>query len=447
VRQLHGHTAWVSKLVFSKDGRRLVSSATDQTIRFWDTASWTETKVLRGHSDEIHGLALSETIHLVASASKDGDLMLWNVDEHGAADGYTRLPEGLGDSQVLPLDHSRVLLLPDGRPPELADLGGDAPPIPLTGIAESNQVLGGFGTNLICHWDGTNQILIRELRGTEFTNRGAIMLDSGKRPGRVAGNLEGRLLAWSEPSSSNSVFVVNLATPDRRVELKVDVPGVEPFLFSDDGTFLVTVQHYEDRGDSYMRFVRAWNIKTGRIVASIDKPIQGAVLAGGGRVLVVVHADSNAHETVFYDLADPERAPRRVPGRHISSGLAVSPDGRLVASTTEWGLVQWFDPLKGELIEAVRGHLNGAFGIRFSPDGRRLISATGGRDTVKLWDVGTRQELLALSGSPGPLCYEARWTPDGDTILAGAPWHSWRAPSWEEIAAAEAKDKAEGKQP
>jgi hypothetical protein len=34
-------------------------------------------------------------------------------------------------------------------------------------------------------------------------------------------------------------------------------------------------------------------------------------------------------------------------------------------------------------------------------------------------------------------------------ILAGAPWQAWRAPSWEEIAAAETKEKkkTEIKQP
>jgi hypothetical protein len=33
------------------------------------------------------------------------------------------------------------------------------------------------------------------------------------------------------------------------------------------------------------------------------------------------------------------------------------------------------------------------------------------------------------------------------TILAGAPWQAWRAPSWEEIAAAEANEKAEVQRP
>jgi WD40 repeat protein len=32
-----------------------------------------------------------------------------------------------------------------------------------------------------------------------------------------------------------------------------------------------------------------------------------------------------------------------------------------------------FDPLKGELLKILHGHLNEAFGLAFSPDGRRLI--------------------------------------------------------------------------
>jgi eukaryotic-like serine/threonine-protein kinase len=434
LRQLDGHTAWVSKLVFSKDGRQLISSATDQTIRFWDTRSWTETKVLRGHSDEVHAVALSETAQLAASAGKDGNLMLWKVDEHGAGDGYSRLPEGLSRYELISLDQSRVLLLPPGKPPELADLRGDALPTPLTEIAQSGDVLGWFGTNLLCHWNGTNQIVVRELRGSEFTQRGAITVGSNLRPRGVACSVARQVVAWSERSFSNSVFVASFATPGRRVELKGDVPGLAPHLFSDDGNYLVA---WTPTGNS----VRAWNVETGQIVASIEKRINDAVLGACGRVLVVVHTENTVHEIVFYDLARSQQPPRRVPGRHVSVDVAVSPDGSLVASTSESGMVRLFDPLKGELIETLHGHLNGAFGIAFSPDGRRLISTSNGREAVKLWDVGTRQELLTLSGAGLP--YRACWTADSEAILVGSPWQVWRAPSWEEIAASEAKEKAE----
>jgi len=126
--------------------------------------------------------------------------------------------------------------------------------------------------------------------------------------------------------------------------------------------------------------------------------------------------------------------------------LAVSPDGGLVAASTGAGLVRLFDPGKGELIESLHGHLNAVFGLDFSADGRRLISEGGAREAIKLWDVGTRQELLTLAGT-GSVLRIARWTADDDVILAGPPWQVWRAPSWEEIAAAEAKESKVAQRP
>ena len=103
------------------------------------------------------------------------------------------------------------------------------------------------------------------------------------------------------------------------------------------------------------------------------------------------------------------------------------------------------DAVTGELIADLRGYIRR--GVAFSKDGRRLISAGAGREAVKLWDVGTRQELLNLSGT-GSILQQALWSADGDTILVGAgAWQAWRAPSWEEIAAVEAKEKTEAQQP
>ncbi len=189
LRQLDGHTAWVCKLVFSRDGRQLISAAGDQTIRFWDTSTWTETQVLRGHSDEVYAVAISPREQLVASASKDGDLMLWKADGGGAADGYRRLPEDLSSAEVGPQDHSRVVLLPKGKPPHLVDLKGDAPAVLLTEIGSSTNVLGCFGANILCQWDGASRIIVRELHGTKFTQRGVVAVESGERPSRVAYNV------------------------------------------------------------------------------------------------------------------------------------------------------------------------------------------------------------------------------------------------------------------
>ena len=121
----------------------------------------------------------------------------------------------------------------------------------------------------------------------------------------------------------------------------------------------------------------------------------------------------------------------------------------MVVAATHGGLLQLMDPVAGTLLDSVHGHLNSAAGVCFSPDGRRLTSAHGGWDAVKLWDLHTRQELLNLSGHGSLLA--VKWSTDGNVILAGEPdaprppWQAWSAPSWEAIAAAEAKEKAERK--
>ncbi len=456
VPPLNGHTAYVCELVFTRDGRRLISAAADQTIRFWDTTTWKETQLLRGHTDEVHGLAISEAAQLVATAGKDGDLMLWRDDGKSAPDGYRRLPENLPGNQDLPLDRSRLLLLPAGQPPELIDLKDGSPARSLPELGPSTNVLGWFDPNVLCHWNGSNQILVHELRVAGFILRGTVTASGLRLPAHPPAIGSGstlqvrratagyaysptrRLMAWTEWSSSNSVYLAGLGASGNRIELKSDVPELAHFRFSEDGNYLLA---WTERKDSPLR---VWNVETGQIVASINERVHNAAFAAGGQTLVVDIAQGDDHEIRFYKVTHPDQAPRRVPGRHSSWALAVSPDGELVASASDGGLVRLFDPAKGEWIEDLHGHFTPVSGVAFSPDGRRLITTYGGREAVKLWDVRTRQELLTLGGTGWDL-YMARWSPDGDVILVGAlwyPWQAWIAPSWDEIAAAEAKEAA-----
>ena len=91
------------------------------------------------------------------------------------------------------------------------------------------------------------------------------------------------------------------------------------------------------------------------------------------------------------------------------------------------------------------GHFGEVYGSALSPDGQRW--ATGGttpRDAVKVWDLRAHRELLSFQAE-GKYFFDLTFSPDGSTLAAtslGGIAHLWRAPSWEEIEAAEAGKEA-----
>ncbi|MFF3820593.1 WD40 repeat domain-containing protein [Streptomyces bluensis] len=66
--------------------------------------------------------------------------------------------------------------------------------------------------------------------------------------------------------------------------------------------------------------------------------------------------------------------------------MAISPDGRTLATSSDDDTVRLWDVATGEVRPTFTGHTGPVYAVAFGPDGRTL--ATGSWDkTVRLWDV------------------------------------------------------------
>ncbi len=74
----HGHSAYVTDVVWSPDGKRIASSSGDTTAQVWDAATGHTLLIFRGHGIDVSAVTWSPHGNQVASGSRDMTVLVWD---------------------------------------------------------------------------------------------------------------------------------------------------------------------------------------------------------------------------------------------------------------------------------------------------------------------------------------------------------------------------------
>jgi WD40 repeat protein len=252
-------------------------------------------------------------------------------------------------------------------------------------------------------------------------------------PKAVYGRTNGFLDVW------------NLATMTRVNSWRVHDSDAATAAFSPDGQFIATSGANGD--------VLLWEAGTRREVRRFGhwEELMCLTFSPDGRLLAGSAAKNMEHSQVGIWEVNTGALIRKLPiQREFVLSLAFSPDGKLLATAVQNEKVQLWDISSGALKVTLMGHAQTVVSVAFSPDGKTL--ATGAADSkVKLWNIATEQEVATLELPGG--CTSVKFSPDGRILAVGylldpeQHIRLWEVPSFEDIGAAEAKEKAEIKKP
>ena len=206
---------------------------------------------------------------------------------------------------------------------------------------------------------------------------------------------------------------------------------------SPDGRTLATAG--QDRAVALWDIAEPQHPRRTATLTGLAGAVHDVAFCPGGTALAAATEDGTVS---LWDVADPAHA-RPVPAGDVACGrprpprpagagdvLAVSPDGRVLATAGSGNLVRLWDatgPAHPRPLAVVAGHTDVVRALAFAPDGRTLVS--GGMDaTVRLWDVSDPRHprgRLTLTGHTAAVTSLAV-TPDGHTVVSGSADHTTR---------------------
>ncbi|HEY0377081.1 MAG TPA: WD40 repeat domain-containing protein [Pyrinomonadaceae bacterium] len=405
----------ILSLAYSPDGGILAAASHNGSVMIWDKNKLESAAdsdypkdvessgLLKGHEGEVLSMAFLPDTGLLATTSEDQTVRLWDTNKREIMEKELEAPA------------ARIVALPP-------DAGGERFAVQLTDKPSTLEFMrktsDGFSS-----FKGQFQAA-----PSDFTNVASIALYAPQEGKKI-------LSIYRKESGSVRIKLWDMDTlaPLTGKEWIVPLtPTPEP---ADEGAEFISASKFSDDG----KRLATWSPEAGVIIFDIGtgKPSE-PILKGHSKVNfhaasfshdLTVFVESNDKTLSFYDARNGRAlGPTKTYDDSVNT-LAFSQDDKKLATGRADNTVCLWDTATWTIIKEFKGHVSTVQAIVFSPDGKRLV--TGSSDgIIKVWDIGEenwlnneklgdklkRRELVSLPTSNRIVTLAFAW--DGKTLIS-----------------------------